>query len=423
MIQSPKNKRRRIANLSTKPEPGTGRYYASYRDTEGKPRRKRFTKDRKESKILYHHWVVEKYDQYSNIIVRTSDFYNTNLEQSLPSIANAYIQHEKRRVRPDGAKRAKGTISIRVFDDNRRQVVNILRWCKDRFNEDLRRKSLQDLMTETDYESMMLYFVNHFSASQVNKHRHRFWNIIRFARREPFSVRFPFGPQDVRSFGGTENRKERQVPTVKMIQQLLSAASERERLWIWMGLGLGFGNDDLARACPMHFDHKSFDMRRGKTGLPRYGEMRPMVWAHLQRYLRDLHREEDELLFITRNGNPLVWVKTKTEDEMKNGTKSRAPATTPFKRCDSLAQSWSKLKNRAELKNWKEGFYILRHLGATAFASLPGVGIAQVRTFLGHGKSDAADQYMKPLTPETKRVVDWINRMLDSNDLNAWRKK
>ena len=38
-------------------------------------------------------------------------------------------------------------------------------------------------------------------------------------------------------------------------------------------------------------------------------------------------------------------------------------------------------------------------------------------------KSDAADEYLKPLTPKTKRVVEWINAMLDSKDLNAWQKK
>ena len=46
-----------------------------------------------------------------------------------------------------------------------------------------------------------------------------------------------------------------------------------------------------------------------------------------------------------------------------------------------------------------------------------------MRTFLGHGKSNAADEYLKPLVPETKEVVEWVNRMLDSNDMNAWKKK
>jgi len=42
---------------------------------------------------------------------------------------------------------------------------------------------------------------------------------------------------------------------------------------------------------------------------------------------------------------------------------------------------------------------------------------------LGHGKSDAADEYLKPRTPRTKQVVAWVNKMLDSRNLDAWKKK
>ncbi len=164
-------------------------------------------------------------------------------------------------------------------------------------------------------------------------------------------------------------------------------------------------------------------MRRGKTGFARYGVMRPLVWLHLRDYLKDNPREADELLFVTRTGRPLVWVTAKSKDEMLNGTSTRGPAKTPFKRCDSMAQAWRKLKMRAGVEDWREGFYVWRHLGATAYASMPGTGIAQLRTYLGHGKSNAADEYLKPLTPETKQVVEWINQMLDSDDLNAWKKK
>ncbi len=423
MAERGQQRKRRIPKLSSKPEPGTGRYYASYRDPAGKPRRQRFSNDRAESELAYHRWVVENYDQSAAIIAPAGNIGKGNINQSLPAIANAYIQHEKQRVRTDGARRAKGTISLRVFDDNRRQVVSILQWCKQRYAARLGRTPLDQLVTATDYESMMLSFVTRLSDSQINKHRQRFWEIVRFARRAPYGIRLPFGHEDVRKFGGTELRKSRSIPTVKMIQGILKAATPRERLWIWMGLGLGFGNDDLSRARVAHFDADSYDMRRGKTGFARYGVMRPLVWLHLRDYLKDNPREADELLFVTRNGRPLVWVTAKSKDEMVNGTSTRGPAKTPFKRCDSMAQAWRKLKMRAGVEDWREGFYVWRHLGATAYASLPGTGIAQLRTYLGHGKSNAADEYLKPLTPETKQVVEWINLMLDSDDLNAWKKK
>ena len=423
MTEQGRPRKRRIPKLSNKPEPGTDRYYTSYRDPAGKPRRKRFSTDRTESELAYHRWVVENYDQTAVIIAGDGDLGKGDINQSLPVIANAYVRHEKERVRPEGARRAKGTISLRVYDDNRRQVVSILRWCKQRYGARLGRTPFDQLVTATDYESLMLSFTTRLSDSQVNKHRQRFWEIVRFGRRAPFSVRLAFGPEDVRKFGGTELRKRRSVPTVKMIQAILKAGTARERLWLWMGLGLGFGNDDLARTRVAHFDADSYDMRRGKTGFPRYGVMRPLVWRHIREYLKNNPREADELLFVTRTGRPLVWVTPKSREEMVNGTSTRGPARTPFKRSDSVAQAWRKLKVRAGVEDWGEGFYVWRHLGATAYASLPGTGIAQLRTFLGHGKSNAANEYLKPLTPETKQVVEWINQMLDCDDLNAWKKK
>ena len=79
------------------------------------------------------------------IIYVNPDTGKANLNQSLPVIANAYIKHEQNRVRADNARRARGTISLRVFDDNRRQVVNILRGCKDRFKDRLNRVSSRNI--------------------------------------------------------------------------------------------------------------------------------------------------------------------------------------------------------------------------------------------------------------------------------------
>ena len=127
-----KDRKRRIPKLSNKTEPGTERYYTSFRDSDGKPKRKRFSKDLEESQLMYHRWVIENYDKSAEIITSKKTQSKNNFPQSLPVIANAYIQHERERVRPDGAKRIRGTISIRVFDDNPRHVINILKWSKSR---------------------------------------------------------------------------------------------------------------------------------------------------------------------------------------------------------------------------------------------------------------------------------------------------
>lgn len=133
MTEQRRHRKRRIPKLFDKPEPGAGRYYPCYRGPAGKPKRKRFSTDRTESELAYHRWVVENYNQAAVIISPNGDLGKGKINQSLPAIADAYIQHEKRRVRPEGARRAKGTISLRVFDDNRRQVIRILRWCKQRY--------------------------------------------------------------------------------------------------------------------------------------------------------------------------------------------------------------------------------------------------------------------------------------------------
>ena len=48
--------------------PKSGRWQVRYRDPAGKPRRQRFSKDRTESELAYHRWVVENYDQSAAII-------------------------------------------------------------------------------------------------------------------------------------------------------------------------------------------------------------------------------------------------------------------------------------------------------------------------------------------------------------------
>ena len=97
--------RQRIPKLSEKPEPRTGRYYASFRGPNGTARRRRFTKDRKESEPLYRRWVVEHYDDTAGIIIRDGSGFKGDMERTLPYIANAFLRHDEGRVRLDGALR------------------------------------------------------------------------------------------------------------------------------------------------------------------------------------------------------------------------------------------------------------------------------------------------------------------------------
>ncbi len=157
---------------------------------------------------------------------------------------------------------------------------------------------------------------------------------------------------------------------------------------IWMAIGCGFGQRDLASIRVGQVDKKSYDLRRGKTGIERYGETPPMVWNAIQEYLK---RQHGALMFITVKGMPVV-----------------------HEHADSVHLWWSKLVKRlGEDCKGAGGFYTLRHLGATEFGSRTGCSIGAMKRWLGHSaSSDMADVYMKPVSPENRPVIEWVRTAL-----------
>ena len=183
------------------------------------------------------------------------------------------------------------------------------------------------------------------------------------------------------------------LPTVKQLKLLLGKCDVRRRCMIWMAIGLGFGQGDLSVARVGDFDDEGYDLRRGKTGIERYGEMPKLVWNCLQDYLRRDQRSDGELLFVTDQGMPLVHGRT-----------------------DSVVQWWDELRRSLEdVGKGLNGFYSLRHLGATEYGSRPGCSIGDVRRWLGHSvSSSVADRYMRPVSPQTRAVVDWVRKCLQA---------
>ena len=117
----------------------------------------------------------------------------------------------------------------------------------------------------------------------------------------------------------------------------------REIALIWMAIGCGFGQRDLAAVRVGQVDKKSYDLRRGKTGVERYGETPPKVWNVVQAYLKQSKRFAGELKFVTAKGFPIV-----------------------HEHADSVHQWWTKLVKRlGEECKGMGGLYTLRHLGAT----------------------------------------------------------
>lgn len=185
----------------------------------------------------------------------------------------------------------------------------------------------------------------------------------------------------------------RALPTLPQLKAILKECDARSRAIVWMGIGLGFGQGDLAAVRAGQIDGKSYDLRRGKTGLDRYGETPPGVWKAITEYLKEHPRELSELLFETSKEQPLSHGNT-----------------------DSIHLWWRRLRvSMGELGKSLCGFYVLRHLGTTEFGSRPGCSISGMRRWLGHAASSSvADVYMRPVTPEHRPVVEWVRRELRS---------
>jgi integrase len=100
--------------------------------------------------------------------------------------------------------------------------------------------------------------------------------------------------------------EERTFPTIAQLKKLLNAADLRGRTMIWLGIGLGLGARDLAAIRVGQISEKTYDLRRSKTGVERFGETPALVWAYVSKYQKVANRPEGQLLFVTRKGVPLV---------------------------------------------------------------------------------------------------------------------
>ena len=61
-------------------------------------------------------------------------------------------------------------------------------------------------------------------------------------------------------------------------EKLLAATENRGRAMLWLGIGLGFRASDLTVLRVGQIDSEAYDLRRGKTGIERYGTTPPLVW-------------------------------------------------------------------------------------------------------------------------------------------------
>jgi integrase len=388
-------------------------WHVSYRDPKtGSPKRHRFGDvSQAEAERAYHTWVAAylAYDErtaekVSNATLEPKqngsqkgkptrrNLPDAAVPGSIAHIASGLIRYETDRVREDGGSRASGTITPRTLLDRKKAVKDFLAHLNERYGVGAAGKMQLDSLTMDDVESYNRELVeNGIAANTLNRKMQVVKKIVDRAGRPEYGQQvLPWNWDSLDRIPG-RGTKSKRLPTKKQLQAMLKHCDARGHALIWMGIGLGFGQSDLANVRIGQIDEESYDLRRGKTGIERYGETPPRVWAAMEEYLEKTPRRKGELLFVTETGHPIVHTKS-----------------------DSIFQWWRRLREAiGESKETLDGFYILRHLGATEFGSRRGCSIAAMKRWLGHSaSSQMADRYMKPVAPEQREVIQWLRREL-----------
>jgi len=382
-------------------------WHVTYRDRQsGVPRKHFFNITERdceaEARVLYHAWVFEHLGGNGGQALPTKAEPRTKprkkqvpvLSGCLLEVASGFLESEKLRTRSAHEPRRRGTITEPVHRDRKKHIRDFLEFLNAQHGSGAVGKLRLSDLTMEDIESYNRVLVKRgFSDSQVVKRLQLIKAVIDRAGRPEHGKQMLTWNWDSRDVSHGAPPSERMLPTRKQLLRMLRGTDLRGRVMIWLGIGLGFGARDLAAIRVGQIAKDAYDLRRGKTGVERYGITPPRVWHYVSLYQARAKRPTGQILFVTKNGVPLV--------------QSTSNAVT---------QWWDKLRRRVgESKTTLPGFYTLRHLGATEFGSRPGASISEVRRWLGHAAgSDVADTYMRPVGPEYKDVVLWVRKQLEN---------
>jgi integrase len=417
------SRKKRVPKLKYTDCRGIG-WHVSYRDPEtGTPRRHRFGMvSLAEAESAYHEWVAahlrgdtppavkhhsrRKLDEHlATPKAKPGGVPAEILPGSLLHITSGFFAFEESRLSEEGRVRRRGTITRKTCDTRKQFAREFLKYLNSRNGQGaVGRMKLVDL-TMQDVEAYNRLLVSAgYSSSQVTKRLQVVKAIIDRGGRPEYGQQLLAWNWESRDVSRGKPATPRKLPTLTQLKLVLRKCDAQRRAMIWMAIGCGFGQRDLAEVRVGQFDEIGYDLRRGKTGIERYGETPKIVWQALQEYLAEVERPSDGLLFLTRKGMPLVHGHT-----------------------DSVVLWWTKLREAlGEAGEGLGGFYTLRHLGATEFGSRPGCSIGAMRRWLGHSaSSQMADVYMKPVSPEDRQAVEWVRAAIASGkaDLRVGKSK
>ncbi len=407
----PKRKRR-VPKLCFTKSQNIG-FYATFRDpTSGSPRKRVFGNiDREQAEREYAKWLTEFLNNEPQAIRpkrsgqrRSSNrrvAVQTAIEPgSLAQIADDFLTNViSAQERSDGDQRQRGTISRSTAAAHRRHTHDFLKFLNSRHGHAaIAWLQLSDIeMRDVEEYNRTLARDRGLSASEVSKRMQIVKRLIDRAGRPEHGSQVLTWNWNGRDKTYGRSKQQQRLPSLAQLQAVLRESDARGQALVWTAIGLGMGPTDLSQLRLVHIDRESYDLRRSKTGIDRFGETPPLVWAYLKWHTTMENRQLDDLVFTTRSGHPLVHGKT-----------------------NAISLWWNKLRSRlGESNATLGGFYTLRHLGATEFGSRPGASIGEVKRWLGHSASSTiADHYMKPVSPEYRPVVMWVRQRLQSDQLD-----
>lgn len=411
-----RHRKRRVPQLKYTETRGIG-WHVSYRDPDtGIPKKKRFGRvTQVEAQVLYHRWVAEHLsgdgDSDQPKITKnhpspgsknhgfsapseddnTSDTTTTE-SGSLLHVASGLLRLDQERTRGVGEPRARGSIGEFARADRQKMVRDFLAFLNDKYGKGAVGKMLLTDLLMADVEAYNRALVQAgYSAEGVSRRLQIVKLIIDRAGRNEYGGQVLTWNWNSRDVVHGKPKEPRQLPTLDQLQRILAACDVRSQAMIWIAIGLGFGQSDLAAVEVDQISKGRYDLRRGKTGIERYGQTPPRVWSAIEAYLQSCPRRPGQLLFIAKSGLPIV-----------------------HGRADTVRRMWTKLRTEiGATKDTLSGFYVLRHLGATEFGSREGCSIGEMKRWLGHSASSrVADVYMKPVAPEHAELIDWVRCQL-----------
>ena len=170
-------------------------------------------------------------------------------------------------------------------------------------------------------------------------------------------------------------RAEVRIFSLQEVRALWQAASPRLKCWMALAINCGYGQQDISdlRAGEVDWASSHIDRKRSKTQV----RAKHMLWnvtMELMEKQKIPRAADQDRLFLTKRGNPLVW---------------RNMADSTFNQSDSVRCAFWKLQRRLGI-NGGRSFYSLRRTGATLIER---IDPAVTEMYLAHAEKGMKQLY------------------------------